>query len=276
MTRYGLRYAERLGVSLQELAALGHCDSAGPEEPFSMAWLAARTCGAINGVSLLHGEVSRRIFQVLYPHWPSREVPVTHVTNGVHVPSWDSPWADEIWTRSCGKDRWRGALEPMIAAIGDLGDEDLWNFVSWERKDLVAHAREHLARQLGSRGADPGTIAAAGQVLDPNVLTLGFARRFTEYKRPGLLLHDPDRLIALLNHPERPVQLIIAGKAHPQDETGKRFIQQWARFVRRPRSVIGSFSWRITTSPWPRNSSRGWTCGSIHPAAPGRPAAPAA
>ncbi len=234
VTRYGLNYAQRLGVSPQELAALGHGGPEHPGEPFNMAWLAARTCGAINGVSRLHGEVSRRIFQILYPHWPPEEVPVTHITNGVHVPSWDSPWADEIWTRSCGKERWRGPLEPMMLAIGELSDEDLWNFVARERSDLVGHAREHLARQLGNRGADPETVAAVGRVLDPNILTLGFARRFTEYKRPGLLLHDPARLMRILNDPERPVQLIIAGKAHPQDETGKDFVRQWAQFVRRP------------------------------------------
>jgi starch phosphorylase len=234
VTRYGLNYAKGLGVSPQELAALGHGCPDHPGEPFNMAWLAAHTCGAINGVSRLHGKVSRRIFQSLYPHWPPEEVPVTHITNGVHVPSWDSPWADEIWTRACGKERWRGALEPMMLAIGALSDVDLWNFVGRERRDLVNHAREHLARQLGNRGADPETVAAAGRVLDPNILTLCFARRFTEYKRPGLLLHDPARLMRILNDPERPVQLIIAGKAHPQDETGKHFIRQWAQFVRRP------------------------------------------
>jgi starch phosphorylase len=234
VVKYGQHYAERLGVSLQDLAALGRSNSDDPGEPFGMAWLAARTCGAINGVSRLHGEVSRDIFQVLYPRWPKREVPVTHVTNGVHVPSWDSPWADELWTRFCGKERWRGMLEPMLTAIGDLSDEDLLNLVARERNDLLDHARKRLARQLGGRGADPGTIASAANVLDPDILTLGFARRFTEYKRPGLLLHDPERLVRLLNNPQRPLQLIIAGKAHPRDDAGKRFVQKWAQFVQRP------------------------------------------
>jgi starch phosphorylase len=232
--KYGQDYAEQLGVSPAELAALGHRDPDDSEEPFNMAYLAARTCGAINGVSRLHGEVSRRIFQVLYPRWAQAEVPVSHVTNGVHVPSWDSPWADEAWTRACGKERWRGLPEPMAAAIESLSDKELWSFDALERSDLVHYARDRLARHLAQRGAGPEAVAEARLVLDPNVLTLGFARRFTEYKRPTLLLHDAERLLRLLTHPERPVQLIVAGKAHPQDETGKRFVQQWAKFVRRP------------------------------------------
>lgn len=230
--RYGVPYAEQLGVPLQELAALGRPDS-DPQEPFGMAWLAARTCGAVNGVSRLHRDVSRRIFQVLYPRWPHWEVPVSHVTNGVHVPSWDSPWSDEIWTQTCGKERWRGELETTPTAVGQISDEELWNFVSRERSDLINHARKRLEYHLGSRGADPEAIAIAREVLDPNVLTLGFARRFTEYKRPGLMLQDTERLIRLLNHPLRPVQLIVAGKAHPRDETGKLCIQQWVQFVKR-------------------------------------------
>ncbi|MEJ2699132.1 MAG: alpha-glucan family phosphorylase, partial [Desulfuromonadales bacterium] len=232
--KYAQGYADQLGISLGELITLGLRDPNNYEEPFNMAYLAARTCGAINGVSRLHGEVSRRIFQGLYPRWPQEDVPVSHVTNGVHVPSWDSPWADEAWTRACGKDRWRGVLEPMTAAIESLSDEELWEFDARERGDLIRYARERLARHLAQRGADRESVEEARLVLDPNVLTLGFARRFTDYKRPNLLLYDPERLLRLLTNPERPVQLIVAGKAHPQDETGKRFVQQWAEFVRRP------------------------------------------
>ncbi|MBE0577122.1 MAG: alpha-glucan family phosphorylase [Desulfuromonadales bacterium] len=232
--KYGQGYAEQLGISPAELAALGHRNPDDPEEPFNMAYLAARTCGAINGVSRVHGEVSRRIFQALYPRWPQAEVPVSHVTNGVHVPSWDSLWADDAWTRACGKERWRGLPEPMAESIESLSDKELWSFEVRERSDLVRYARKRLARHLAERGADPEAVAEARLVLDPNVLTLGFARRFTEYKRPTLLLHDTERLLRLLTHPERPVQLIVAGKAHPEDGSGKGFVQQWSQFVRRP------------------------------------------
>jgi starch phosphorylase len=199
-----------------------------------MAFLAARTCGRINGVSRLHGEVSQGIFQRLYPHWPKREVPVTYVTNGVHVPSWDSPWADKIWTDSCGKDRWLSTEDTLATAIEALDDEILWDFCGQERADLVHHARQRLRLQLGQRAIEEEIIKQVDQILDPNVLTLGFARRFTAYKRPNLLLHDPERLIRLVTDPERPVQIIVAGKAHPADDDGKRFIQEWAQFATRP------------------------------------------
>ena len=235
LLKYGQVYAERLGVTPGELGALGRRDFDDHNEPFNMAYLAARTCGTINGVSRLHGEVSREIFQVLYPRWPRCEVPVTHITNGVHVPSWDSPWADEAWTRVGGKERWRGGLEGLARAVlEDVSDEELWSFCGRERADLVDYLRMRLARQLSQRGEASETVAQAQDILDPNVLTLGFARRFAEYKRPNLLLRDPERFIRLLNHPNHPVQLVVAGKAHPQDETGKRFVQEWYRFIQRP------------------------------------------
>ena len=232
--QYGQRYAQRLGVTPDELAALGSRDPNAPNVSFNMAYLAARTCGTINGVSRLHGEVSRRIFQDLFPHWPQREVPVTHITNGVHVPSWDSPWADELWTSSCGKQRWLGSLDAISSAISALSDEALWTFCGQERADLVNRVRKRLALQLGQRGEDTLRSTQAEVILDPNILTLGFARRFTEYKRPNLLLYDTQRLIQLLTNEERPVQIIVAGKAHPHDERGKQFIQEWIQFVQLP------------------------------------------
>ena len=234
LAKYGLIYAKGLGVAPEELMALGRCNGQDSKEPFNMAYLAARTCGKINGVSRLHGEVSQGIFQDLYPHWPKHEVPVTYVTNGVHVPSWDSPWADEIWTDSCGKDRWLSTEDALATTIEALDDETLWNFCGQERADLVRHARQRLRLQLGQRGAVADIIELADQVLDPNILTLGFARRFTAYKRPNLLLRDPERLVQLLLHSKRPVQIVVAGKAHPADDNGKRFIQKWAQFAARP------------------------------------------
>jgi starch phosphorylase len=228
-------YLAGLGISLEELIGLGRKDTNhNHREPFNMAYLAMRGCSRVNGVSRLHGAVSRRIFRDLYPRWPEQEIPVSHVTNGVHVPSWDSPWADHLWSRACGKDRWLGAINELQKAIRALSDEELWTLCASERHDLIRYARERLAKQLGQRGAEPETIAGAEQCLDPNSLTIGFARRFAEYKRPNLLLHDSERLARLLTNPERPVQLIIAGKAHPQDETGKRLVREWFDFVNRP------------------------------------------
>lgn len=234
MAKYGLIYARNLGVTLEELMALGRRNGQDDNEPFNMAYLAARTCGMMNGVSRLHGQVSRNIFQKLYPRWPECEVPVTHVTNGVHVPSWDSPWADKIWTHSCGKGRWLGSEEALTGEIHKLDDAALWTLCGQERADLVRHTRQRLRTLLGQRGADTAAIDQADRILDPNVLTLGFARRFTAYKRPNLLLHNPERLIRLLTRREWPVQLVVAGKAHPADNEGKRFIQEWARFAAQP------------------------------------------
>src|SRR5690606_14332296 len=154
----------------------------------------------------------------LFPRWPESEVPVTHVTNAVHVPSWDSPWADRLWTEACGKDRWLGAHERLPAAVAQLSDAQLWDFRGMERRDLVDHARRRLQQRLNERGESAEPAARARERLDPNALTLGFARRFAEYKRPTMLLSQPDRLARLLTNAARPVQLIIAGKAHPRDE----------------------------------------------------------
>ena len=234
LAKYGLIYAKALGVAPAELIALGRRNGNDASEPFNMAYLAARTCSSINGVSRLHCTVSQEIFQSLYPSWPQCQVPVTYVTNGVHVPSWDSPWADEIWTRSCGKDRWLSTEETLASAIQTLDDAELWNFCGQERADLVHHARQRLHRQFGHRSTATNTAHQVDQILDPNILTLGFARRFTAYKRPNLLLHDTERFMHLLLNPERPVQIVVAGKAHPEDTEGKRFIQQWAEFAARP------------------------------------------
>src|SRR5579872_6454600 len=233
--KYLRHYTEkRLGISLQALLNLGRENPDHSSEPFNMTYLAVRGCGRINGVSRLHGEVSRRIFQPLFPQWPQEEVPVTHVTNGVHMPSWDSAEADAIWTAACGKDRWVGTLENLEEDVRKVGDSELWQLRTATCRSLVEYTRERLARQLAGHGASLHEVEEAGQILDPNTLTLGFARRFATYKRPNLLLHDPERLIRILTNQQLPVQLILAGKAHPQDLAGQAMIQQWVNFVRRP------------------------------------------
>lgn len=232
---YLKNYAERrLSISLEDLMALGRRDRTDSSEPFNMAYLAVRGSGAVNGVSQLHGQVSRRIFQVLFPRWPEIEVPVTHVTNGVHTPTWDSPRADGLWEAACGKGRWHGATESMEHDARKVSDSDLWQLRTDSRNALVHYVRKRHAQQVAVRGASPEEVAKAAQVLDPDVLTLGFARRFASYKRPNLLLHDSERLVRILTNRERPVQLVLAGKAHPQDAEGQGMIKQWIEFVHRP------------------------------------------
>jgi starch phosphorylase len=227
-------YVRDLGLSWPELLALGRRNPDDPHEPFNMAWLATRGCSWANGVSRLHGNVSRRLFAGLFPRWPERQVPVDHVTNGVHVPSWDSPWTDALWTRAAGKERWRGDVSALTAAILRLSDEELWTVRAHERRDLVRYARDRLLRQLARHGRLEEAALTARGVLNPDALTLGFARRFASYKRPLLLLTDRARLLRLLTSVQRPVQLIVAGKAHPQDEEGKRLIREWVRFAAGP------------------------------------------
>jgi starch phosphorylase len=228
-------YAEkRLGISLQDLLALGRQNPNDSSENFNMAYLAIRGSGSVNGVSRLHGQVSRHLFESLFLQWPANEVPVGHITNGVHMPTWDSAAADELWTKACGKDRWLGGAKALEQDVRRVSDDTLWQFRTAATRSLVDYARERLARHYAAAGASPETVEAAKHLFDPNILTLGFARRFATYKRPNLLLHDPERLLRLLSNPQRPVQLILAGKAHPADLAGQALIQKWIQFIRRP------------------------------------------
>ena len=234
MEQYLSRYAkEKLGISLRDLLALGRQNPDDGNEPFNMANLAMRGSGTVNGVSQLHGRVSRHIFRSLFPGWPESEVPVGHVTNGVHMPTWDSAATDNLWTEACGKERWRKATTTLDPDIRKVSEEKLWALRTTSRKSLVEFAREYVGRQMAVVGAGSEEIARTQARLDPGVLTLGFARRFATYKRPNLLLHDPDRLLRILKNPQRPAQLIIAGKAHPADQAGQALIQEWSHFIRR-------------------------------------------
>jgi starch phosphorylase len=229
--RYLGHYAkDELVISIDQLLAMGRQNSADGSEPFNRAYLSVRGSGQINGVSKLHGLVSRHIFQSLFPRWPKEEVPIGSVTNGIHVPTWDSAAADALWTTVAGKKRWRGdrASEDDVR---QLTDSQLWEMRLEGRRALVNHLRKRCARQLASEGGRPSD---AESIFDENALTLGFARRFATYKRPNLLLHDPERLVRLLSNPQRPAQLILAGKAHPQDLPGQVLIKQWKDFIHRP------------------------------------------
>jgi starch phosphorylase len=223
-----------LSISLDELLALGRLNQNDSLEYFNMAYLAVRGSRAVNGVSRLHGEVSRRIFQPLFQRWPQVEVPVGHVTNGVHTSTWDSEEADNLWSNVCGKERWMGTVETLGEKIRSIPDSMLWQCRASARETLIDYIRERLVRQRAVSGAPSERIEDAKHIFDANTLTLGFARRFAPYKRPNLLLHDPERLLRILTDQQHPVQLIVSGKAHPADQQGQAMISQWIHFTRRP------------------------------------------
>jgi starch phosphorylase len=230
--QYASAFCEEFGILMDDLLALGRHDRSNPHEPFNIALLALRGSCHINGVSKLHGQVSRRIFNGLFPRWSEKEIPIGHVTNGVHVPSWDSPHANRLWSKAYRPHAWIEELEEASNAIDSTSDEELWEFRAQARQSLVDYVRRRITRQVQHRAASPARIRQVGHILDPNALTLGFARRFAPYKRPTLLLHDFRRFERLISDPERPVQLIVAGKAHPQDERGKAMVKQMAQFSR--------------------------------------------
>ncbi len=241
----------KLGISLRDLLALGRANPNDSGEPFNMAYLAIRGSGAVNGVSRLHGQVSRRLFAPLFPGRREEDVPIGHVTNGVHMPTWDSDRSDALWTEACGKDRWLGTTEDLAGSIRQVSDEKLWGLRVESRKCLVEFTRKRLALQLAVSGAPPAEVEEAKHLFHPDALTLGFARRFAAYKRPNLLLRDPERLLRILTDTARPVQLILAGKAHPQDHDGQALILEWMKFLRRPEArphviFLSDYDMRLT------------------------------
>ncbi len=234
LRRYAGEAALEMGVTMEDILALGRANPKDASEEFNMAYLAMRTCARSNGVSELHGQVSQRIFQPLFPRWPQREVPVGHVTNGVHMPSWAASDSDALWRQLFGDNPWQQdetQLNP--ARWQELSDQTLWQLASTSRARLVDYARLRYQRQWRHESSQLDCSLPNLHPLDPNILTLGFARRFAEYKRPDLLLHDPERLTRLLCNSRHPVQLLVAGKAHPADKLGKAKLQRWQEFVQR-------------------------------------------
>jgi starch phosphorylase len=225
---------EASGLNAEELIALGRADPGDEREPFNMAYLALRGSGSVNGVARLHGEVSRRLFAPLFDGWPLEEVPVGHVTNGVHLPTWHSDRSNALWTTAYGRaESWLGDIDGAATAIAAVDDLTLWTYRGEARATLVAHVRERVLRHLARRDAEAAAMSGAAHVLDPNVLTLGFARRFAGYKRADLLFRDEERLARFLLDPDRPAQLIVAGKAHPDDVPSKAVVRHVAQFARR-------------------------------------------
>jgi len=222
---------DQLGIALNDFLSLGRENGNDPSESFNMAYLALRGSAAVNGVSKLHGEVSRQLFAPLFHKWPKEDIPVSYVTNGVHIPSWESEAADELWASVSGSERWEQETEMLGNQIRHATDPEVWKMRTIGRKELIEYARYRLSQQLAFSGASELVIQRVNHLFDPNVLTMVFARRFATYKRPNLLLHDINRLIRILTNTERPVQLIIAGKAHPDDLPGRELIKKWMHFI---------------------------------------------
>jgi starch phosphorylase len=203
-------------------------------ETFSMAHLAMKLSSRRNGVSALHGQVARKMWQHLWPHRSVDEIPITHITNGVHLDTWIARRMRLLYDRHLSPGWDKHMDDPAVwQAVDDIPDEELWEVRRHLKRKLVAYMRERARAHWKSTQVHPVQIVAAGVLLDPYALTIGFARRFATYKRAQLILHDPARLLRMLNQPGRPVQLVFAGKAHPADEPGKRLIQEVYRQVKR-------------------------------------------
>ncbi len=234
MGRYFGDYLRALGIGWEEFIGLGR---RGPHDQgdFCMTILALRISSFRNGVSKLHGEVSRRMWQCLWPGVPADEVPITHITNGVHFKSWTSDEVNHLYDRYLGPN-WREepANKEIWHRVYSIPAEELWRTHERRRDRLVAWARKRVRDQRVRRSAPPAEIEAANEVLDPEALTIGFARRFATYKRATLILRDLDRLRRILLDPARPVQIIFAGKAHPADNAGKDLIRQVTALSREP------------------------------------------
>ncbi|HZQ87712.1 MAG TPA: alpha-glucan family phosphorylase [Acidimicrobiales bacterium] len=233
MQRYFKQWAADCGVKFEQLMALGQLPGDAPDEPFNMAVMGFRLASFSNGVSKLHGKVSREMFQGLWPGVPIDEVPIASVTNGVHAPTWVAPEINDVLTRYV-LPSWTDAAAQDWARIDDAHDDELWRAREQGRERLVALVRQRLRDSLLASGMSESDVAWCGDVLDPRILTIGFARRFAPYKRATLLLSQPERLKALLLSNERPVQLVFAGKAHPADDAGKEMIRQMVQFSRDP------------------------------------------
>jgi len=225
-------FARAMGISFDVLLGYGRQEPRNRQEPFSMAVLALRLSNWNNGVSRLHGEVSRKMWRQVWPGLPEVDRPITHITNGVHIPSWISRGMAENCDRYLGP-RWieDPDNEKVWERVNQIPDTELWRSHERARDRLVSFARQRLRQQLASRGQSNRDLEMASEVLNSEVLTIGFARRFAPYKRAHLILRDIARLERILTNRERPVQIVFAGKAHPQDEDGKQLIKNLIRIT---------------------------------------------
>ncbi len=234
VARYFKDYHQHLRLDLEGLLALGREDVANRKEFFSMAVLAIRTANWGNGVSKLHGDVSRSMWRNIWPGIPEAEVPIGHVTNGVHARTWLGEELIGMLDRFLGAQRWQNdpSDQSVWKSIMEVPDEEVWRVHERARQRLIVWSRRRLRAQLERRGVSPEEIRKAGEALDPDALTIGFARRFATYKRANLLLRNPERLRRILSSVDRPIQFLVAGKAHPADGGGKDLIRNIIHFTR--------------------------------------------
>lgn len=234
MDRYFGHFWPQLGLDRDAFLALGHHDASG--DGFNLTALSLRLADHRNGVSDRHGEITRVMWHEVWSDLAVDQVPITAVTNGIHLPTWISPHVKSMLDRHLG-DAWRTRPHDPASwdMVGEIGDEEFWRVHRRAKRVLLDSLRERSRRRWSAGGVEPGQVVAAGPFLEEDVLTIGFARRFATYKRATLIFHDPERLMRILNDAERPVQIVFAGKAHPADEGGKRLIQEICWRARDPR-----------------------------------------
>jgi len=228
--RYFSGWAGECGVTVDTLMSLGHEPGTPEGVTLNLAAMSLRLAGGANGVSKLHGEVSREMFKGLWPDTPVDEIPIGSVTNGVHALGWVSREMGDLLERTVGSD-WPEAPPERWAPVEEIADEELWAIRRTQRERLVSFARRRVRSGLLARGMSEQETAWCEEILDPGILTIGFARRFAPYKRATLALRDRDRLLDLLTSKKKPVQFIFAGKAHPADEPGKEFLRTVAQLA---------------------------------------------
>jgi starch phosphorylase len=227
---------DQLGISYDQLMGLGRVEPQNYHEPFCMTVLALKLSRRANAVSSLHGHVTRRMWAHLWPWRVEEEIPIGHITNGVHIPSWLAWQMQVLYDKYFAADWARRMGEPEVwQAINSVDPGELWETHYALKNLLLAFVRRRVSRQCRRRGESDEVVEAARTMFDPSILTIGFARRFATYKRADLILADMDRLAAIVNNPQRPVQFIFAGKAHPADEPGKQFIKKIANLRHDPR-----------------------------------------
>ena len=262
MQKYFHSLIDGTGLDWHDFMALGRENPADTEEHFCMTVLAIKLSAYNNGVSKLHGDISRDMWKAIWPGLPEEEIPIGSITNGVHARTFESHDMVDLLDRYFGP---RFADEPTHLDIWDrmdrISDEELWRVHERRKSRLVAFVRDRLRRQLKSRGITGNQLAHAKEVLSPTALTISFARRFATYKRATLLFRDPDRLRRLLTDPERPIQLIFSGKAHPHDVPGKNLIRDIVKFASQPdlrSKIVFLENYDLTTAKYLVSGSDLW------------------
>lgn len=235
MDTFFASYWPQLGLTREQFLTLGARRAGDPYERFNMTVLALRYARSANGVSKLHGQVSRQMWQVLYPDKSVDEVPIGHITNGVHAPTWVAPLFGDLYKRYLAPDWMERQPDPELwANVDRIPDDELWRCKEALRERLVSFARHRILRSRRNRGESQESINQVGTLLDPRTLTIGFARRFSTYKRGDLILRDMERITRIFTNKQYPIQILFAGKSHPRDDGGKRLIQRIVEWSRQP------------------------------------------